>query len=116
MAGYSMDLRGRVVAAVDKGLAKEDVAETFEVSVRTINRYLLLRRETESLEPRPIPGGPPVKGAALAAGLAPQLEGHADATLPEHCALWEAAGGGRVSEATMARAIKKLGWSLKKRP
>ena len=38
MAGYSMELRERVVAAVDKGLGKAVVAETFGVSVRTINR------------------------------------------------------------------------------
>jgi transposase len=116
MAGYSMDLRERVVAAVDRGVAKRDVAEMFGVSVRTINRYLRLRRETESLAPRPIPGRPSVKGAALRAGLVPQLKANADATLSEHCALWEGAGGMPVSEATMSRAISKskLGWPLKK--
>ena len=114
MAGYSMDLRSRVVVVVDKGVAKGDVAEAFGVSVCTINRYLRLRRETESLAPRPITGRPSVKGAALMAGLVPQLKANADATLPEHCALWESAGGVSVSDATMARAISKLEWPLKK--
>lgn len=114
MRAYSVDLRERVVAAVDKGLAKGDVAEAFAVSVRTINRYLRLRRETESLGPRAIPGRTSVKGAALVAGLGPQLEAHADATLVEHCALWAQAGGGPVSEATMCRAIAQLGRPLKK--
>lgn len=50
---------------MDRGMAERDVAEAFEVSVRTLNRYLRLRRETESLEPKPIPGQPLVKGAAL---------------------------------------------------
>ena len=115
MAAYSVDLRERVVAAVDKGMAKGEVAETFGVSVRTINRYLRLRLETESLEPRAIPGRTSVKGAALVAGLVPQLEANADATIPEHRRLWEESGGVSVSEATMARAIKKLRWTLKKR-
>lgn len=109
MAGYSIDLRERVVAAVDKGLAKRDVAEAFGVSVRTLNRYLRLRRETGSLEPREIPGRPSVKGAALVAGLRPQAGAHADATVPEHCRLWEAAGNDAVSEATMARVLEKSG-------
>ncbi len=109
-----MDLRTRVVAAVDKGLGKAVVAETFGVSVRTINRSLRLRRESGSLAPKPIPGRPSVKGAALIAGLEPQLAANADATLPEHCALWEGAGGEPVSEATMSRALKELGWPLKK--
>lgn len=115
MAGYSIDLRERVVAAVDKGMGKKGVAETFGVSVPTINRYLRLRRETQSLAPKSIPGRPSVKGAALVAGLGPQLKANADATIPEHCALWEGAGGVVVSEATMARAIKKLDWPLKKK-
>jgi len=40
MTGYSIDLRERVVAAVDKWMGKKDVAETFGVSVPTINPYL----------------------------------------------------------------------------
>jgi len=110
-----VDLRERVVAAVGKGTAKRDVAETFGVSVRTINRYLRLRERTDSLEPGAIPGRPSVKGAALVAGLEPQLRENADATLPEHCRLWAGSGGAAVSEATMARAIKKRGWPLKKK-
>ena len=37
-----------------------------------------------------------------------------DATLAEHCARWEREQGVRVSAATMSRALRRLGWPLKK--
>ncbi len=115
MEAYSQDLRRRIVDAVDAGKPKTQVAQIFNVSVPTINRYLRLRTQTGSLAPRPIPGRPSVKGTALDAGLKGQVEAHSDATITEHCALWEEAHNERVSEATMSRALKRLGWPLKKR-
>jgi len=104
-----------VVAAVDGGVPRAEVAARFGVSMPTIDRYLRLRRETDSLAPRPIPGRPSVKGAALAVGLPGRLEGHSDATIQELCALWESTGGVAVAEATMSRALGRLGWTRKKR-
>ena len=72
------------------------------------------RRELGTLSPKPIPGRPSRKEAALPAGLSPQLHAHSDATLAEHCQLWEAAHGMRVSTATMSRAMARLGWTRKK--
>lgn len=46
MRAYSKDLRLRVLAAVDRGMPRGEVAETFSVSVSTVKRYLRLRRET----------------------------------------------------------------------
>lgn len=120
MRAYSSDLRERVVAAVDRGMPKAEAAEAFGVSARSVDRYLELRRETDSLAPRPIPGRPSVKGAALAQGLLGRLEGtpaggYPDATIPEPCELWASAGGIAVGEATMSRALEKLGWTRKKR-
>ena len=64
MKPYSKDLRVRVLAAVDGGVPREEVAKTFSVSVPTINRWLKRRRESGDVEPKPIPGRPSVKGAA----------------------------------------------------
>ena len=44
MRAYSMDLRERVVAAVDRGMTQEQAAATFGVSVNTVARYLARRR------------------------------------------------------------------------
>ena|SRR3712207_4576633 len=62
---YSKDLRGRVLAVIDCGVPREEVAKTFSVSVPTIDRWLKRRRESGDVEPKPIPGRPSVKGAAL---------------------------------------------------
>jgi transposase-like protein len=45
MRAYSKDLRLRVLAAVDRGMPRGEVAETFGVSVSTLKRYLRLRRD-----------------------------------------------------------------------
>jgi len=50
MRPYSMDLRGRVVAACDRGgRSRERVAEEFGVSAAWIPRLLQRRRETGSI-------------------------------------------------------------------
>lgn len=115
MKPYSQDLRERVVKAVDEGLSRREIAKLFGVSEATIKRYLKLRRETGSLAAKPIPGYPPRKVGALQKGLQPQLEAHPDATLEEHCRLWEAETGVRVSISTMSDAIRRLQWTRKKK-
>jgi transposase len=54
MKAYSKDLRLRVLAAVDWGMPRAQVAKTFGVSVSTIKRYLRLRSETGDVQPKPI--------------------------------------------------------------
>lgn len=120
MKPYSKDLRIRVLAAVDRRVPREEVARTFSVSVPTIKRWLRRRRETGDVEPKPIPGRPSVKGAALEEWLPSHLEGgNADLTLEEHGEAFEEARGTRVSPASVGRAIARLpggGWPLKKSP
>jgi transposase len=89
MKPYSKDLRLRVLAAVDRGVQREEVAKTFSVSVPTIKRWLKRRRETGNVEPRPIPGRPANKGAMLRQWLPQQLEANHDLTLQEHCEAFE---------------------------
>jgi transposase len=116
MRAYSKDLRLRVLAAVDRGMPRQEIAETFGVSVSTIKRYLRLRRETGGVEPKPIPGPRARKRAALEEGLPDQVGLNPDLTLAEHCELFEETRGIGVSTATMSRALKGLWLPLKKRP
>lgn len=109
MVGLSMDLRERVVAAVDAGMTQQQAAERFAVSVRSVERYLARRRATGSLAPTvQRHGPPPVKRARLQAWLPTRLDAAADATLAEHAAAFAAEHGVRVSLATMCRAIASL--------
>ena len=116
MKPYSEDLRRRVVAAVDGGMARVEAARVFAVSVPSIKRWLRLRRESGGLAARPVPGPAPVKREPLLVALRARLADAADATLEQHCAWWREASGVAVSTATMSRAIAELGWTRKKRP
>jgi transposase len=98
-----------------KGSHEQRSANCLRVSRATIKRYLKLRRETGDVKPKAIPGRPAKKGAALQAGLQPQLNAYPDATLEEHCQLWEASQGVKVSTASMSRAIQCLNWTRKKK-
>ena len=116
MSPYSKDLRLGVLAAVDGGTPRKEIARVFGVSAPTIRRYLRLRRQTGDVEPRPVPGPPARKGAALEASLPAQAKANPDLTLEGRCELFEEARGVRVSTATMSRAFRRLGLPLKKSP
>jgi transposase len=118
MGIYSKDLRVRAVEAVQRGIPRRDVVETFSISLTTLKRWLKKRREGEDLSPGTSTGR---KRRILATleekeALWRQLEENDDATLERHCELWEEKRGLRVSLSAMSRAIRhKLGWSYKKR-
>jgi transposase len=117
MKPYSKDLRLRVLSAVDAGNPREEVARTFSVSMPTIKRWLKRRQETGDVEPQPIPGRPPRKGAMLKEWLPKHLEVNDDLTLEEHRQAFEEEFGEAVSTSTIGRAIAGLpdgGWPLKK--
>jgi transposase len=117
MKPYSKDLRLRVLSAVDAGMPREQVAETFSVSMPTIKRWLRRRRETGDVEPKPIPGRPSKKGAMLKEWLPHHLEANDDLTLEEHREELVEVVGEAVSTSTIGRAIARLpdgGWPIKK--
>lgn len=117
MKPYSKDLRLRVLAAVDAGKPREEVAKTFAVSMPTIKRWLRRRRETGEVEPKPIPGRPSTKGKMLQEWLPHHLQANDDLTLEEHREAFEEEFGQEVSTSTIGRAMAALpggGWPLKK--
>jgi transposase len=97
MKPYSKDLRSRVLSAVDAGKPREELARTFSVSMPTIKRWLKRRPETGDVEPEPIPGRPPGKGAMLEEWLPMHLETNDDLTLGEHRARLSRRSSGRGS-------------------
>ena len=109
MKAYSQDLRERVLRAEDQGYPRTEIVQFFGISLSTLKRYLKQQREKGHVQPKAIPGRPSKKRAQVEAGMLPQLQAHDDATLEQHCDLWEQTHSERVS-----RAIKRLGWSRKK--
>jgi transposase len=114
MRAYSTDLKERLVRAVAEGQPMREAARRFGVAVTTVKRAVVQQRETGSLERRPIPGCPRRIGKEQEASLRARLEAAPDATVLEHCAWWEEQHGQALSEATMWRAIRRLGWTHKK--
>jgi len=112
---YSVDVREKVLRAVDQSYPRSEIIKLLGVSRATIKRYLKQRRETGTISVRPIPGRNSKKFAPLQAGLVAQLQAHPDVTLEIHCQLWEQEHGLRVSTTTMGRAIRRMGWTRKKR-
>lgn len=106
---YSQDLRDRVLAAYDRGLPTQQIAETFQVSKAWARRIKQRRRETGEISPRKM-GGPGVIKVDRAR-LTQLVREDPDATLPE---LRDRLGVA-CAISTICMALKKLGFSFKKR-
>lgn len=106
---YSQDLRDRVLAAYDRGLATQQIAETFQVSKAWARRVKQRRRETGETAARRM-GGPGVIKVDRVR-LTELVREDPDATLPE---LRERLGVA-CAISTICVALKKLGFSFKKR-
>jgi transposase len=115
MKAYSIDLREKVLRAVDQGYPREEIIKLLGVSRATIKRYLKQWRDTGTIAPKAIPGRTPKKLGLLQADLAAQLQAHDDLRIEDQCRLWEQTHGVPVSTSTMSEAIKRIGWTRKKR-
>jgi transposase len=112
MVAYSIDLRERVLAAVDVGeQTQKQIAERFLVSSRWIRKLIAQRTETGAIGPKPNPGGrkPLIQGETVQA-LRAAIAEKPDATLHE---LREALGL-KSCLVTVWRAIKRLNITRKK--
>jgi transposase len=117
MRAYSLDLRERVVAALEGGMSRSEVCTTFKVSHSTIKRWLARRRSGQTLSvPRPS-GRTPIFSDIDLAALRSRLQAAADASIAAHTQWWNDTNPERpVSPKTIERAIARLGWTRKKRP
>ena len=61
MKAYSVDLRVKVLRAVDQGYPREEIVKLLGVSQATIKRYVKQRRKTGNVAPKAIPGRTPRK-------------------------------------------------------
>ncbi len=111
--GHSIDLRERVVGTLDEGLSKRAAHQLFHISRSTIDHWLALREQTGTLAPRP-----------MRRTRCCQLEGavfqefvrrHAHCTLGEMAVAWHQEQGAVLSAMSFSRALRRLGWTRKKR-
>ena len=115
MAISTADVRSRALGALIGGMKAGVVAALYGVNRSTLWRWHAQLCSGQGLEPGHSPGGPRKIGVEQHVTLEVQLRAHSDATLEEHAALWHQQQRQRVSRATMARAITRVGWTRKKR-
>lgn len=116
MKGYSVDLRHRVLAAVARGLPRQQVVQTFGVSGGTIKRWLTKQRTGADLAPQSPTGRRATISPDQYPALRAQLAAHPDATFAQHADVWNAAHSSSLSQWTLGRAIRRVGWTRKKSP
>jgi transposase len=114
MSGYSVDLRRRIVSAVESGVSKAQAARTFSVSLSSVKRYVEKAHRGESLTPKKRPGSAPKLDEKAMKLLEQDLEERPFATLKERCDYVEVMTGLSVSRSTMCRAIARIGPTRKR--
>ena len=111
MAAYSLDLRTRVIRALDSGLTADAVAGRYEVSLAWVYRLAQRRRETGSIAPR---RQTKFRRRALSSDeefrLVALITARPDATLAE----LQQALPTRAALSTLWRTIDRLGLTVKK--
>jgi transposase len=112
---YSQDLRERVLAAVDAGMAVREAAALFRVSISYIYKATIRRRRTGETAARSQRGHVGQKLAAYHDAIRHRISVQPDATLDELRAWILASHGVSVSQGGMWNVLDRLGLTLKKR-
>ena len=114
MNAYSEDLRKKIVEAVERGMLKIEAARTFGVGISSVKRYVATYREGRSLAPKKRPDSKPKLDGSARKLLEVDLEERPTATLPQRREFLRQACGMEVSDSTVSRVLKRLGWTRKK--
>jgi transposase len=114
MNAYSEDLRKKIVEALRRGTTKSEAARSFGVSRSSVKRYAKLAEEGRSLAPKKRPGTKPKMDERSRRLLEADLQERPAATLSERREFLGRAAGVLVSESTVSRMLRRLGWSRKK--
>jgi transposase len=113
---YSEDLRARVLAAIDGGMAARLAASVFRVSVSYIYKALIRRRRTGEVSASRRRGHRPRKlTAEQETALATHIAAHPDITLAALQTWLAAEHAVRLSNGAIWSAVDRLGLSFKKR-
>ena len=114
MNAYSEDLRKKIVEALRRGTTKSEAARFFGVSRSSVKRYAKLSEQGHPLAPKKRPGSKPKMGERARRLLDADLEERPAATLSERREFLRRVAGVSVSESTVSRMLRRLGWSRKK--
>lgn len=116
MKAYTVDLRERIVKAVEGGMNKTEASRVYQVSLNSVKRYVKQFKDSGQLEPKPIPGRPAAIIGEKQALLLQEVKANPDATLQERAEYWEQTQGLKLSRSTFSRSLKRLKLTYKKKP
>jgi transposase len=114
MNAYSKDLRKKIVQALRRGTGKSEAARSFGVSLSSVKRYARMAEEGRPLAPKKRPGSRPKMGEGARRLLESDMEERPEAPLPQRREYLQKVAGVRVSESTVSRMLRKMGWTRKK--
>lgn len=106
---YSDDLKIAALNMLKTGHFKEEVCKDFNIALSTLNRWVKQKKETGSVLSKPRSGGPSCKITNLKI-FKIFIDKNPEKTLVELAILW-----GNISSASIYRAIRKLGYTFKKK-
>ena len=114
MKPYSEDLRVRIVRALEEGMSKSATARLFGVSLSSLKRYVRIADRGSSLQPRKGGGRPPKTDKTTQKLLEEDVQERPGATVIKERRLFlEHATGKALSDSTVGRLLKRLGFSRK---
>jgi transposase len=115
MKAYSEDLRLKVVKAVEEhGTSKSEAARLFGISLSSVKRYTRLASRGEALSPRKGGGRPPIADDATRKLLEDHILKRPAASVKDRRHFLESFAGKSISEPTLRRLLKRMGFSRKK--
>ena len=115
MDAYSEDLRQKIVQALkEQRMNKSEAARAFGVSLSSVKRYAKAVREGRSLSPGKAPGKKPLLDEKAKKLLEADVQERPFAKLSERQQYLQSVAGLSVSESTLSRALRKMGFGRKK--
>ena len=115
MDAYSEDLRQKIVEAVqERRMNQSEAARAFGVSLSSVKRYLRAVRQGRSLLPGKAPGKRPTLDEKARKLLEADVQERPFAKLKQRQEYLRKAAGVSVSESTLSRAIRSMGFGRKK--
>src|SRR5215218_1608805 len=114
MKPYSEDLRMRIVRALqEEGTSKSAAARLFGVSLSSVKRYARIASRGESLKPGKGGGRPPKTDETTQKLLEEDVKERPAATASERRRFLEHTTGKALSDSTVLRLLKRMGFSQK---
>jgi transposase len=115
MDAYSEDLRHKIVQALrEQRMNKSEAARAFSVSLSSVKRYAKAAGEGRSLSPRKAPGKRPLLDEKARRLLEADVKERPFAKLAHRREYLRTVAGVSVSESTLSRTLRKMGFGRKK--